>query len=136
MILLDMKMPKTCGECGISYLDHYYSDDPPLMCPLVYCPLGVDKNMQHSDCPIKGEYNPAQYEELKDIRREIKMESWELSLYNEDLVGRVVDLDDVLEIIDKHIILNYQRNDADDPIGGRYCEQKRNNETSHRNSHK
>ena len=42
-------------------------------------------------------------EELKDIRREIKMESWALSVYSEDSVGRVVDLDDVLKIIDKHM---------------------------------
>ena len=70
MILLDMKMPETCGECAISYLDHYYSDDPPLMCPLVYCPLGIDKDKRHSDCPIKGEYNPTQ--SLKEVLSELR----------------------------------------------------------------
>lgn len=34
MVGLDIDLPKSCGECPISFYDTYYSEDPPLMCPL------------------------------------------------------------------------------------------------------
>lgn len=54
VILTGMEIPKSCGECGMSYREHYYSKDVPVMCPIVYSPLGLNIIEKHKNCPLKS----------------------------------------------------------------------------------
>ena len=54
MVEIDgMEMPESCANCDMSYRDDYFSYNPPLKCPLVYCPMGLNENEKHKDCPLR-----------------------------------------------------------------------------------
>lgn len=56
VLVKGMGMPKTCGECLLSWVDDYYANNPPLKCNLVDCGklphFGLDPDAKHPDCPL------------------------------------------------------------------------------------
>ena len=103
MIIIDMKMPKSCEQCKC-YVPYYIDYNDKDTGNLSYCQIasqgipnryGYDGNVKPEWCPIMGDMDVLQAE-IADSKIDFDIDIGEEAIYNNAV-------DDVLEIIDEYI---------------------------------